>query len=347
MDVLTLIQPDDWHLHLRDDKLMARVVQDSAKNFGRAMVMPNLQPPVVTVEQALAYQDRIKMALPSESSFAPLMTLYLTPDTSVEEIQKAVDCDEVIAVKYYPAGATTNSSFGVKSIEQCFDVLEKMEEVGMPLSIHGEVVDSEVDIFDREKVFIETILSEIITRFPKLKVVLEHITSTEGVDFIKSAPSNIVTTITAHHLVLNRNDLLVGGIKPHYYCLPIVKTEKDRLALVKAAVSGDPKFFLGTDSAPHPVTSKRRDVGAGGIYTAKDALSIYAEVFENEGRLDALENFASVFGSQFYGLPLNKKKVTLVKDRFTVTEKLAFEGGEIIPFQAGEDLSWRLKSEIL
>ena len=345
MDVLTLIQPDDWHLHLRDNEIMETVVQDAAKNFGRAMVMPNLQPPVVTVVQALEYQERIKNALPPNSSFKPLMALYLTPDTTVEEVQRAVDCDEIIAMKYYPAGATTNSSFGVKSIEQCFDVLEKMEELGLPLSIHGEVVDSEVDIFDREKVFIETILSRIIDRFSNLKVVLEHVTSAEGIDFVKNAPSNIVTTLTVHHLVLNRNDLLVGGIKPHYYCLPIVKTEKDRLALVNAAVSGNPKFFLGTDSAPHPVTSKRKDVGAGGIYTSGNALSIYAEVFEKEGRLDALEKFASVFGAQFYGLPLNSNKVTLVKDSFIVAQELNFDGGEIVPFKAGEEIIWKLKSE--
>lgn len=342
MNKITLIEPDDWHLHLRDGEVMARVVQDTAKNFARAMVMPNLQPPVVTVSQALDYQNRIIEQLPQRDAFKPLMALYLTPETQVEEIEKAVACENIIAVKYYPAGATTNSAFGVKTIEQCFDVLEKMEELGLPLSIHGEVVDDTVDVFDREKVFIETILSVITGRFPKLKVVLEHVTSAEGVDFIKSAPAHVVTTITAHHLVLNRNDLLVGGIKPHYYCLPIVKKEEDRQALVKAAVSGDPKFFLGTDSAPHPVSSKRRDIAAGGIYTAGAALSVYADLFDAEGKLDRLENFASVFGAKFYGLPVNRKKITLVKRNVQVPEMIHYNGGDIVPFKAGEELSWSL-----
>lgn len=343
MTTLKIVQPDDWHLHLRDHSIMHAVVKETAVVFGRAMVMPNLQPPVVNVEQALAYQARIKRVLPEDSTFKPLMTLYLTPETSVKDVERAAACSEVIAIKYYPAGATTNSAFGVKDIKQCFDVLEKMEELGLPLSIHGEVVDEEVDVFDREKVFIDTVLSKITERFPALKIVLEHVSSKEGVDFILNAPDHIVTTVTAHHLVLNRNDLLVGGIKSHYYCLPIVKSEADRLALVKAAVSGNSKFFLGTDSAPHPLTSKEKAIAAGGIYTAGNALPIYAEVFEKEGKLEKLENFASVFGAQFYGLAVNTKTITLVKEPYMEKNDLEFDGGRVIPFKAGEKLLWKVK----
>lgn len=341
-DSITIARPDDWHLHLRDGPMMASVVAASARQFARAIVMPNLEPPVVDVKQAKAYRQRIVKALPGGAAFEPLMTLYLTDDTQPAEIEKAKKSGFVHAVKYYPAGATTNSASGVTEIRKCDAVLEAMQAQAMPLLVHGEVADPEIDVFDRETVFLERVLSPLVKRFPKLKVVLEHITTHEAAAFVERAPENVAATITAHHLLLNRNAIFSGGIKPHHYCLPVLKREPHRRALVKAATSGSPKYFLGTDSAPHARSAKESCCGAAGIYTAHAALELYAEAFDAAGALDRLEGFASHFGADFYGLPRNKAKVTLEKAEWKVPDAYPFADESLVPLRAGQAMAWRL-----
>lgn len=342
-DKLTLLRPDDWHVHFRDGDPMKSVVGATARQFARAIVMPNLKTPVATVEQAGAYRDRIVAALPKGAAFEPLMTLYLTDDTSPDEIAKAKAAGFVKAVKYYPAGATTNSASGVADIRKCDAVLEAMAAHRIPLLLHGEVTDPEVDVFDREKVFIETVLQPLERRFPKLRMVLEHITTSEAALFVSSAPENIAATITAHHLLLNRNALFAGGIRPHHYCLPVLKREQHRVALVKAAVSGNPRFFLGTDTAPHAKAMKESCCGSAGMYTAHAAMELYCEVFERENALDRLEGFASRYGPDFYGLPRNTATVTMEKQAWEVPASYPFGAEAVVPLRAGERLAWRLK----
>jgi len=342
MDRLTLKRPDDWHLHLRDGAAMASVLADSARRFARAIVMPNLQPPVRTTQQALDYRERILGALPRGAAFEPLMTLYLTDDTPPEEIARAKLSGRVFGVKLYPAGATTNSESGVTRLSRCFHTLEKMEELGVPLLVHGESADPQIDVFDREQTFIEEVLGPTVARFSKLKVVLEHITTREAVQYVEVTGDNVAATITAHHLLLNRNALFMGGIRPHHYCLPVLKREEHRDALVGAAVSGNPKFFLGTDSAPHARSAKESDCGCAGIYTAHAALELYAVAFEEADALDRLEGFASEFGARFYGLPANRDTITLVREEWTVPAKLPFGGEELVPLRAGETLPWKI-----
>jgi dihydroorotase len=321
---------------------MASVLGDTVRRFARAIVMPNLKPPVRTAQQALDYRSRILAALPEGAAFEPLMTLYLTDDTAPEEIARARLSGQVHAVKLYPAGATTHSDAGVTRLSRCFNALEKMEEVGLPLLIHGESTDPAVDVFDREKAFIEEVLGPTVDRFPGLKVVLEHITTREAAQYVEVTGPNVAATITAHHLLMNRNALFMGGIRPHHYCLPVLKREEHREALVEAAVSGNPKFFLGTDSAPHPRRDKEAACGCAGMYTAHAALELYAIAFEEAGALDKLEGFASVHGAQFYGLPLNQESVTLVREEWKVPERLKFGSEELVPLRAGETIPWKL-----
>jgi dihydroorotase len=342
VDRLTLIRPDDWHLHLRDGPQMAAVLADSAKRFARAVVMPNLRTPVRTTQEALAYRDRILAAMPEDAQFEPLMTLYLTDDTPPEEVALAKRSGHVHGVKLYPAGATTHSDSGVTRISRCFHTLEKMEEQGMPLLVHGEVTDPEVDVFDREPVFIEEVLGPLLERFPNLKVVLEHVTTREAVQFVEVTGANVAATITAHHLLLNRNALFQGGIRPHHYCLPVLKREAHREALVEAAISGNPKFFLGTDSAPHARGAKEAACGCAGIYTAHAALELYAVAFEEAGALDKLEGFASRFGARFYGLAANRGTVTLERGEWSVPAALPFGSEELVPLRAGETIPWKI-----
>ena len=342
MDSITLTRPDDWHLHLRDGAALRDVLGDTARRFARAIVMPNLQPPVTTTAAALAYRERILAALPAGSDFEPLMTLYLTDDTPPEEIARARLSGRVVAAKLYPAGATTHSDAGVTRVSRCFATLERMQDLGMPLLVHGEVTDPEVDVFDRERVFVDDVLSPLAERFPELKIVLEHITTRHAVNFVEVMPARIAATVTAHHLLMNRNALFQGGIRPHHYCLPVLKREADREALVAAATSGNPKFFLGTDSAPHASRAKQAACGCAGIYTANAALEFYATAFEEADALDRLEGFASFFGPDFYGLPRNGGKVRLVRRAWQVPEKLPFGGEELIPLRAGEALAWQL-----
>ena len=341
-DVLTLTRPDDWHLHLRDGAALAAVLPDTARQFARAIVMPNLKPPVTTVEQAHAYRERILAALPKGARFEPLMTLYLTDNTKPEEIVRAKSSGFVHAVKYYPAGATTNSENGVTDLKRVYPVLAEMEKQDLPLLLHGEVTDSDVDVFDREAVFIERHLIPLAQAFPKLRLVLEHITTREGVAFVERSTPNIAATITAHHLLLNRNAMFAGGIRAHAYCLPVLKREVHRAALVKAATSGNPKFFLGTDSAPHGKRTKETACGCAGIYTAHTALELYAEAFEAAGALDRLEAFASFHGADFYRLPRNSDKVILTRTRWNVPSELSFGDDVLVPMRAGEPLAWRL-----
>ncbi|MEJ5210128.1 MAG: dihydroorotase [Burkholderiales bacterium] len=341
---LTLTRPDDWHLHLRDGPALASVLPDSARRFARAIVMPNLKPPVTTTEMARAYRTRILAALPPGLAFEPLMTLYLTDNTPPAEIRAARASGLVHGVKYYPAGATTHSDAGVTDISRCFDTLAVMEEVGMPLLIHGEVTDPGVDVFDREAVFIERVLMPLLKRFPHLKVVLEHITTRDAVQFVENAPPNVAATITVHHLLYNRNAMFAGGIRPHMYCLPVLKRETHRQALLAAATSGNPKFFLGTDSAPHARHAKETACGCAGIYTAHAAIELYAEVFEAMGALSRLEAFASFHGADFYGLPRNRDRLTLVRETWTVPRELAFGQDTLVPLRAGETVAWRLVS---
>ena len=339
MNALTLTRPDDWHLHLRDGDMLAAVLPDTARRFARAIVMPNLKPPVRTVADAAAYRERILAALPAGLTFEPLMTLYLTDNTSPEEILKAKVSGFVHAVKYYPAGATTNSDSGVTDIRRVDAALEAMQEAGMPLLLHGEETDPGVDVFDREAVFIERVLAPLLRRLPRLKVVLEHITTRQAAEFVTAAPGNVGATITVHHLLYNRNAMFQGGIRPHYYCLPVLKRETHREALVAAATGGNPKFFLGTDSAPHVTSAKESACGCAGIYTAHAAIELYAEVFETAGALDRLESFSSHFGPDFYGLPRNTDTITLVKETHSVPAR---HDGGITPLRANEQLGWRL-----
>ncbi len=343
MDRITLTQPDDWHLHLRDGAEMASVLRDSARRFARAIVMPNLRPPVTTTRLARSYRERILEALPAGASFDPLMTLYLTDNTPAEEILRARDSGIVHAVKLYPAGATTNSDSGVTDIDKCLNAIEAMNEIGMPLLIHGEVTDPAVDVFDRERVFVESKLVPLVRRFPTLNVVLEHITTAEAVDFVRSAPANVAATITAHHLLMNRNALFQGGIRPHHYCLPVLKREVHRAALVAAATSGSAKFFLGTDSAPHVRHTKENHCGCAGVYSAHAGIELYAEAFETAGALDRLEGFASFHGADFYGLPRNTGRVTLVKRDWTVPDALPYAADTLVPLRAGETVGWTLE----
>ncbi|MGG7055905.1 dihydroorotase [Nitrosomonas sp. ANs5] len=342
--MLTLIRPDDWHLHLRDGRAMQAVLPDTARRFARAIIMPNLKPPVTTTEQAVAYYARILSALPDELSgrFQPLMTLYLTDSTPPTEIERAKMSGVVHAVKLYPAGATTHSDAGVTDITRCYPVLEMMERHDMPLLVHGEVVDPEVDIFDREKVFIERVLIPLMQRFPELRIVFEHITTRDAVDFVQSASSHIAATITAHHLLLNRNALLAGGLHPHHYCLPVLKREVHRRALLSAATNGSRKFFLGTDSAPHPRSDKESACGCAGIYSAHAAIEIYAQIFEQAGKLDRLEAFASFHGPDFYRLPRNQDRVSLVKESWRIPQQLEYANDTLVPLGAGEMLEWKL-----
>lgn len=341
MQTLTLTRPDDWHLHLRDGAALKAVLPHTARQFARAIVMPNLKPPVRTVADAAAYRDRILAALPPGSQFEPLMTLYLTDNTSPQEIVAAKACQFVKAVKYYPAGATTNSDFGVTDIRRCDRVFEAMQQVDLPLLLHGEVTDSHIDIFDREKAFIEKHLIPLIARFPKLRIVLEHITTAEAVKFVLSA-SNVAATITPQHLLFSRNALFKGGIRPHYYCLPILKREEHRLALLQAATSGSPKFFLGTDSAPHSRDSKENSCGCAGCYSALHAIELYAEAFESVNALDKLEAFASFYGPDFYQLARNTAQITLSKTPWRIPDQLTFVDSGLVPLRAGEELSWQM-----
>lgn len=345
---VTLRQPDDWHLHLRDGAVLDAVVLHTASQFRRAIVMPNLQPPVVNTDQALAYQERILQAVARrpelKGKFTPLMTLYLTDNTRPDEIRRAKDSGAIHGVKLYPAGATTNSAAGVTDLlGKCGAVLEVMQEIGMPLLVHGEVTDPEVDLFDREAVFIETVMMPLRQAFPQLKVVFEHLTTKEGVDYVSSADGPVAATITAHHLLYNRNALFLGGVRPHYYCLPVLKREKHRQALLQAAVSDNGRFFLGTDSAPHARNAKEAACGCAGCYTALHALELYATAFDAIGRLDAFEAFASLNGPAFYGLPVNTDTVTLERVPSTIPDELPMGEQTVVPLAAGETLQWRLR----
>ncbi|MFN3398632.1 MAG: dihydroorotase [Sulfurimicrobium sp.] len=342
MDTLTLTRPDDWHLHLRDGAEMQAVLPDTARRFGRAIVMPNLRPPVTTTELALAYRQRILDALPAGLDFDPLMTLYLTDNTAPEEIARAKASGMVHGVKLYPAGATTNSASGVTDIAKCRATLEAMQEHDLPLLVHGEDTHPLVDVFDREQVFIGKVLVPLLDRYPRLRVVFEHITTRQAVEFVKAAPATVAATITAHHLLYSRNAMFAGGMRPHMFCLPVLKREEHRWALVGAATSGNPKFFLGTDSAPHARHAKESACGCAGIYTAHAALELYAEVFEAARALDRLEAFASFYGADFYRLPRNSGKVTLHKQSREVPAELPFGSGTLVPLRAGEKIGWNL-----
>jgi dihydroorotase len=342
---LTLTRPDDWHLHVRDGAMLAAVLPHTARQFARAIIMPNLKPPVTTTEQASAYRERILAALPAGARFEPLMTLYLTDNTPADEIRRARASGFVHGVKLYPAGATTNSDAGVTDLRKCAKTLEAMQEVGMPLLVHGEVTSADIDLFDREKVFIDRVMTPLRRDFPALKVVFEHITTKDAADYVRSdtaAPGLIGATITAHHLLYNRNAIFQGGIRPHYYCLPVLKRETHRVALVEAATSGDPRFFLGTDSAPHPKGLKEHACGCAGCYTALHALELYAEAFDNAGALDKLEGFASFFGADFYGLPRNTEQVTLRRETWTLPAEVEAGDTPVVPLRGGESIGWRL-----
>lgn len=339
---LTILQPDDWHLHVRTGSILKTVTAHTARQFARAIIMPNLKPPVTTVQQALAYRNEIMTALPQGSSFQPLMTLYLTGNTSTDEIKKVADSDLVFAFKLYPVGATTNSDAGVANIESAYPAFAAMEQHGVPLLVHGEVTNNEYDIFDREKIFIDTQLTPITRQFPKLRIVVEHLTTQEAVQFVEAASENVAATITPQHLLYNRNAILAGGIRPHFYCLPILKREHHRLALLKAATSGNPKFFLGTDSAPHLTSLKENACGCAGCYSAHAALELYAEAFEQAGALDKLEGFASFFGADFYRLPRNNRTLTLEKRSWTVPAQFGEPDNLITPLKASEQLHWHV-----
>ena len=344
MNALTLTRPDDWHLHLRDGDALRAVAPYTARQFGRAIVMPNLKPPVTTVEAAAAYRDRIVAALPAGSTFTPLMTLYLTDDTSPDEVRRAKDSGFVHGIKLYPAGATTNSAAGVTDLRRCWPALETMQAVGMPLLIHGEVTDPAVDLFDRERVFIDEQLIPLRAAFPALRVVFEHITTREAAAYVTDCGGRERTlgaTITAHHLLYNRNAIFAGGLRPHWYCLPVLKRETHRLALIEAATSGRPCFFLGTDSAPHARHAKESACCGAGSFTAFHAMELYAAAFEKAGRLDRLEGFASFFGADFYGLPRNADTITLERTPWTIPAQLPFGDQELVPLDAGGTLDWR------
>ena len=339
---LTLTRPDDWHLHLRDDALMASVLPDTARQFARAIVMPNLRPPVTTTEQAVAYRERILAALPAGMKFEPLMTLYLTDNTSADEIRKAKASGIVHAVKLYPAGATTNSDAGVTDLRKTYAALEAMQECGLPFLVHGEVTSPDIDIFDREAVFIERVMQPLMRDLPELRVVFEHITTKDAAEYVAAAPANVAATLTPQHLLYNRNAMLVGGIRPHFYCLPILKRETHREALVKAATSGSPKFFLGTDSAPHAQHTKENACGCAGCYTAHAAIELYAEAFEAAGALDKLEAFASFHGPDYYRLPRNTDTITLRREEWQMPHTVEFGGSKLVPLKAGEKMAWKM-----
>ncbi len=341
MHRLTFIRPDDWHLHLRDGANMPSIVSATARCFARAIVMPNLKPPITTCAQALAYRDRICAALPPKGRFNPLMTLYLTDNTPVTEIAKAHACEHIVAVKYYPAGATTNSDQGVTDLRRVWQVLEAMQSYDIPLLIHGEVAAASIDIFDREQIFIEQVLDPLLEHFPTLRIVLEHITTEDAVEYVMNSNPYLAATITAHHLLLNRNDLLAGGIRPHHYCLPILKRERHRQALLQAATSGNPKFFLGTDSAPHAQSAKESACGCAGLYTAPAALELYAQAFEQAQALDKLEGFASFYGADFYKMPRNTETVTLEKRTWRMPLHFEFGDSHVIPLYAGAEIDWQ------
>ena len=341
MNRIRIRRPDDWHLHLRDGALLDAVVPATARSFGRAIVMPNLKPPVRTVADARAYRDRILAARPAGSDFEPLMTLYLTETTTADDIREAAESDFVHAVKYYPAGATTNSDSGVRQLERAYPAIEAMEKHGVPLLMHGEVTDGDIDVFDREAVFIERHLEKLRSTFPALRMVLEHATTADAIDYVNSAPGPIAATITVHHLMFNRNALFEGGLRPHHYCLPLIKRERHRRALVKAATSGNERFFLGTDSAPHPKHAKESDCGCAGVYSAPAAIELYAEVFEAAGALDQLEAFASLNGPAFYGLAPNEDTIELERTPWLMDRELTAGDDRIVPLCAGSEIAWR------
>jgi dihydroorotase len=342
LDSISLTRPDDWHLHLRDGEAMRAVVGASAAQFARAIVMPNLRPPVATVGQALAYRQRIVDALTAGAAFEPLMTLYLTDNTSADEIRRATDSGRVVAVKLYPAGATTNSDAGVTDLRRTWPVLDAMQRCGMPLLVHGEVTDPQVDVFDREAVFIDTVLDPLRRDFPGLRVVFEHITTRQAAQYVAQAGATLAATITAHHLLYNRNAIFAGGLRPHWYCLPVLKREEHRRALLEAATGGNARFFLGTDSAPHAARLKEHAAACAGCYTAPHAIELYASAFEQMGALDRLEAFASFNGPDFYGLPRNSGRITLRREAWTVPESLPFGADRIVPLAGGEALAWKL-----
>lgn len=340
-DQIILTRPDDWHLHLRDGAVMASVLPHTARQFGRAIVMPNLRPPITTTAQACAYRERILAALPEGGDFQPLMTLYLTDNTQPEEIRRAHDSGYVHGVKLYPAGATTNSDAGVTELGKCYKTLEVMQEVGLPLLVHGEVTDPEVDIFDREGVFIDRVMKPLRHDLPELKIVFEHITTKEAVEYVSESDAKMAATITAHHLLYNRNEIFRGGIRPHYYCLPVLKRELHRQALIRAATSGSPKFFLGTDSAPHPKGAKEHACGCAGCYTALHALELYATAFDQAGALDKLEGFASFFGADFYSLPRHNKLVCLRRQEWLLPSEVSLGEATVVPLNGGTSIHWR------
>ena len=344
MDEITLTRPDDWHAHFRDGAVLADVVPATAERFARAVAMPNLSPPVTTTAAALAYRDRILAAVPPGASFEPLMTLYLTDETGAEEIRRAALSGRVLGVKLYPAGATTNSAHGVTDLERCAPALDAMQECGLALMVHGEVTDADVDVFDREQEFIERTLAPLVERFPGLKVVLEHVTTADGVGFVRGARDGVAATITAHHLLLNRNALFEGGLRPHHYCLPVLKRERHRAALLDAATSGEQHFFLGTDSAPHPRHAKESACGCAGLYTAHAGIELYAEAFHRAGALRTLEAFASHNGPAFYGLSPNRATITLRRQSWPVPDEMPMGGDVLVPFRAGSRVAWSLST---
>lgn len=344
MTEITLRRPDDWHVHFRDGAMLSAVVPFTARQFARAIVMPNLVPPVKTVAEAEAYRSRILAAVPPGVDFEPLMTAYLTDDTDPDELARGFEAGVLQAVKLYPANATTNSAAGVSDVTRVMPVLERMQQIGMPLLVHGEVTAAEIDVFDREAVFLETVLAPLFRELPALKVVVEHATTKEAVDFVRVHAPRVAATITAHHLVINRTDIFRGGIRPHLYCLPIAKREAHRQALRAAATSGEACFFLGTDTAPHARETKEAACGCAGIFTATTAMEVYAEVFEEEGALDKLEAFASLNGPAFYGLPPNEARVTLRRVPLHVPDSVPADGSTVVPFRAGETLRWHLEA---
>jgi dihydroorotase len=339
---LTITRPDDWHLHLRDGAALASVLPHTARQFGRAIVMPNLKPPVTTTAMALAYRERIMAALPEGMQFEPLMTLYLTDNTPPDEIRRAVDSGFIHAVKLYPAGATTNSDAGVTDLSRCYKTLEVMQELDMPFLLHGEVTDNDIDLFDREAVFIERVLRPLRAAMPELPIVFEHITTKDAAQYVAEAEGPIGATITAHHLLYNRNEIFRGGIRPHYYCLPVLKREEHRLALVTAATSGDERYFLGTDSAPHAIGAKEASCGCAGCYTALHAMELYTEAFARAGALDKLEAFASLNGPAFYGLEPNTGTITLKRETWTLPNTVPFGESQLVPLNAGEEIGWKV-----
>ena len=338
---LTITRPDDWHVHLRDGAVLADVVPHTARQFGRAIVMPNLKPPVTTTAMAAAYRERILAAVPHGVDFEPLMVLYLTDNTKADEIRRAVDSGFVHGVKLYPAGATTNSDAGVTNLQRCMGALEAMQALGLPLLIHGEVTDADIDLFDREAVFIDEILQPLRRQLPGLRIVFEHITTKDAADYVREAEGDMAATITAHHLLYNRNALFKGGMRPHYYCLPVLKREIHRQALVTAATSGNPRFFLGTDSAPHPKGLKEHACGCAGCYTALHAMELYTQVFEQADALDKLEGFASFYGPDFYRLPRNSGTLTLKRESWSIPDELKLGETTLVPLDAGQALQWK------